>query len=101
MVLPCLWCFSRNYGVLCHSLSVKTIGEDTRFVGKKREMKDSNLLWRIGENPDSMVEKHDASCLRGIRGQHHCDLAFRDRHVSFILEIAISDFTTSDTPMQV
>lgn len=32
-------------------------------------MKASNLPWRIGENPDSMVEKHDASCLRGRKGK--------------------------------
>jgi len=30
-------------------------------------MKDSNLLWRTRENPDSMVEKHDASCLVSMR----------------------------------
>jgi hypothetical protein len=57
--------------VLCYGFSVKTIGEDTRFVGKQREMKDNNLLLRTGENPESMVA--EARCkLFGVNEEKLC-----------------------------
>jgi hypothetical protein len=50
------------------NLSVKAIGEYPRFLGKKGEMKDRNLLPKIQENPVSIMKDDASCCLRGVGG---------------------------------